>query len=299
MGNVFKRGQELSRADGLSLFLKNKDKSPTNAAEVFYDVYDFTTGVEVLLPPSNRLPLNPAVGEYYASFIIPLDANIGKYRVRWRFRQFINSPQAQVLQEFSIVQDATQVVTVPGITLSEFDLVRSLRILLRDNNPARNYHFMPPSGEESVNQFNRVFGYVWEDIELLEYLRISNDAINLIPPRTFYNTLDELMNSQRAWRAPLLTGAIVYALQAVSLNWVADEFSYSIGGVSLDLEKSAKYQGMMNDAQSRFNEQADLAKSSVKIAVGLKQSRFGMGIRSSFGPSVGRGTLTPRRFLGI
>jgi hypothetical protein len=299
VGNVFKRGQELSRSDGLSLFLKNKDKSPTNAAEVYYDIYDFTTGVEVLLPPSNRTPVNPAVGEYFASFIIPLDANIGKYRVRWNFRQFVNSPQAQVLQEFSIVQDATQVVTIPGITPSEFDLVRSLRILLRDNNPARNYHFMPPSGEESVNQYNRVFGYIWEDVELLEYLRISNDSINLIPPKTFYNTLDELMTNQRAWRAPLLTGSIVYALQAVSLNWTADEFSYSIGGVSLDLEKSAKYQSMMNDAQTRFNEQADLAKQTVRIITGIRQSRYGVGIRSSFGPSVGRGALTPRRFLGI
>jgi hypothetical protein len=299
VGNVFKRGQELSRSDGLSLFLKNKDKSPTNAAEVYYDIYDFTTGVEVLLPPSNRTPVNPAIGEYFASFIIPLDANIGKYRVRWNFRQFVNSPQAQVLQEFSIVQDATQVVTIPGITPSEFDLVRSLRILLRDNNPARNYHFMPPSGEESVNQYNRVFGYIWEDVELLEYLRISNDSINLIPPKTFYNTLDELMTNQRAWRAPLLTGSIVYALQAVSLNWTADEFSYSIGGVSLDLEKSAKYQSMMNDAQTRFNEQADLAKQTVRIITGIRQSRYGVGIRSSFGPSVGRGALTPRRFLGI
>jgi hypothetical protein len=299
MGTTFKRGQELSRAEGLNVFLKARDKSPRNAAEITYDIFDYTTGIEVLLPPSNRQPINPAIGEYYASFIIPFDANLGKYRIRWYLREFIGSQQVQILQEFAIVQDATQVVTVPGISANEFDLVRGLRVLLRDANPARNYHFMPPSGEESVNQFTRVFGYVWEDAELLEFLRVSNDSINMYPPQTFYETLDQLMTQHRNWRTLLLNGAIVYACEAASLNWIVDEFGYSIGGVSLDMEKSAKYQSMMNDAQTRFQEFVTQAKETVKIIRGLKQSRYGVGIRSSFGPNVGRGTLTPRRFLGI
>ena len=77
---TFLRGQELSRSNGLNIFLKSKDGTPSNAAEIFYNIYDFTTGVEVLLPDANRTPLNAGVGEYYASFIIPFDANIGKYR---------------------------------------------------------------------------------------------------------------------------------------------------------------------------------------------------------------------------
>lgn len=289
----------MSRADGLNVFLKSQDNSPKNAAEISYSIYDFTTSIEVLLPPSNRSPINPGIGEYYASFIVPLDANIGKYRIRWKFREYVGSPEVQILQEFAVVQDATQVITVPGISPSEFDLVRGLRVLLRDNNPARNYHFVPPSGEESVNRFTRVFGYVWEDEELLEFLRVSNDAINSYPPQTFYETLDQLMTQHRNWRSLLLNGAIIYACQAVSLNWIVDEFGYSIGGVSLDMEKSAKYQSMMNDASARFQEYVTAAKETVKIVRGLKQSRYGMGIRSSFGPSAGRGTLTPRRFLGI
>jgi hypothetical protein len=299
MATTFKRGQELSRAEGLNIFLKSRDQTPKNAAEITYNIYDFTTGVEVLLPPADRVPVNPAIGEYYASFIVPLDANLGKYRIRWFFREYVGSPQAQVLQEFAVVQDATQIVTIPGISPSEYDLVRGMRILLRDNNPARNYHFVPPSGEESVNQFTRVFGYIWEDCELLEYLRMANDTINMYPPQTFYLTLDQLMTQHRNWRTLLLTGASVYAIQAIAMNWVADEFAYSIGGVSLDIEKSAKYQSLMNDAQSRFTESVTAAKETIKIIRGLKQSRYGMGIRSSFGPNVGRGALTPRRFLGI
>jgi hypothetical protein len=56
---------------------------------------------------------------------------------------------------------------------------------------------------------------------------------------------------------------------------------------------------MADSAQSRFETMVEAAKETVKIMRGLKQSRFGIGIRSSFGPSVGRGALTPRRFLGI
>ena len=299
MAVTFRRGQELGRANGLNIFLKSKDGSPTNAAQITYNLYDFTTGTEVILPPANRNPCNPATGEYFANFIVPIDANIGNYRIRWYFRQFVNSPQAQTVQEFSIVDNATQVVTIPGITPIEYDLVRGLRIMLRDNNPARNYHFVPPSGAESVNEFTRVFGYVWEDCELLEFLKVSNDSINMYAPQTFYATLDQLISEHRDWRTLLFTGAMVHALNGVSLNWILDEFGYTIGGVSLDLEKSSKYQGMANDAQARFQEFVVAAKETVKIIRGLRQSRFGVGIRSSFGPSVGRGALTPRRFLGI
>jgi hypothetical protein len=299
MAVTFRRGQELGRANGLNIFLKSKDGSPTNAAAITYNLYDFTTGVEVLLPPADRPPKNPATGEYFAHFVIPLDANIGSYRIRWYFRQYVNSPQVQTVQEFSVVDNATQVLTLPGITPIEYDLIRGLRIMLRDNNPARNYHFVPPAGAESVNEFTRVFGYIWEDAELLEFLRVSNDSINMYPPQTFYQTLDQLISEHRDWRTLLFTGAMVHAINAVSLNWILDEFGYTIGGVSLDLEKSSKYQGMANDAQARFQEFVTNAKETVKIIRGLRQSRFGVGIRSSFGPSVGRGALTPRRFLGI
>lgn len=297
--SVFRRGQELSRANGLTIHLKSKDGTPRNAAEISYSIYDFTTGVEVLLPPGGRVPSNASVGEYFASFVVPIDANIGRYRIRWSMREYLNSPLAQAVMEFTIVADTTQVVTVPGITPTELDLVRSFRIMLRDNNPARNYHFVPPSGEESVNSMNRVFGFIWEDLELLEFLRFSNDSINMYPPATNYATLDQLIATRRSWRTLLITGAMVHAINALALNWVHEEFGYSIGGVSLDLEKSSKYQSMAGDANERFKEFVVQAKETVKIMAGLRQSRYGVGIRSSFGPSAGRGALTPRRFLGI
>lgn len=300
MSVVFRRGQELSRANGLSIYLKSKDGTPRNAAEITYSVYDFTAGVEVPIPAlSNQVPLNAGIGEYYAAFVIPVDANVGEYRIRWSMREYVSSPSAQVVQKFAIVADPVQTVSLPGASANELDLIRSLRILLRDNNPARNYRFAPPAGEESVNGQTRVFGYVWEDYELLEFLRTSLDSVNMYPPQTFFSTLDELITNQRSWRTLLLTGAMHDALVAVAANWVLEEFGYSIGGVSLDLEKSSKYQSLASDAQSRFQEFVTNAKETVKVIRGLKQSRYGIGIRSSFGPSVGRGALTPRRFIGL
>jgi hypothetical protein len=301
-GNLFKRCQELGRSNGLNIFLKSRDGSPRNAARITYNIYDYTTGSEVLLPPSDRIPVNPSIGEYYANFTIPIDANIGSYRIKWKAQEFTNSPVANIVQEFSVIADATSTVNLPKASYNEIELVKSLRVLLRDNNPARNYHFQPPTGEESINQFNRVFGFIWEDAELLEYLKVSLDITNMYPPRTFYATIDQLIQQNAGWRSLILTGAMVYALQALSINWTAEEFGYSIGGVSLDLEKSSKYQSMADSLDTRFKDMlsADTgAKATVKIIRGIQQSRYGIGIRSSFGPSVGRGALTPRRFVGL
>lgn len=296
---ALKRGQLTGKSD-LYISLRNKSGSPVQPAEIYYNLYDFTTGQEILLPPSNRAPVNTSVGEYFASFAIPVDANLGEYRIRWFTRQQISGRQVEIVQKFSIVQDPVQLVNLPGASSVENDVVRSLRVLLRDNSPARNYHFQPPSGEESVNQFNRVFGYIWEDAELLEFLKVAADTINLAPPATNYYTIDQMMMARRAWRSLLLNGGVIYATQALAINWVSEEFGYSISGVSLDIEKSSKYQSLMNDAQARFDNSLEQAKQTVIHFLGLKQPKYGMGVRSSFGPAIGGGgTITPRKFVGL
>jgi len=178
-----------------------------------------------------------------------------------------------------------------------FVLVRSG--MLVSNSPDRNYHFRPPAHEETINQFNRVFGYIWEDEEMKEYLERSLDSISLAPPYTPFGTLDNLATRYPAWRTLLLTGAMIHAIQALRLNWIADEFSYSIGGVSLDIDKSSKYEGALSTAADQFDKQLEKAKATVNIVRGLQQPKYGVGIRSSFGPYSGRGVLSPRKFLGL
>jgi len=302
----FYRGQQLGRND-LNIYLVNAANTPVNAAEISYALYDFTTGQEVLVGIPMRIPANPSVGEYFASIIVPLDANLGEYRVRWTFREIIGGAQQQVVQEFSVTDKAglstssASMITGGAInaTAIEYDLMGRLRILLRDNNPDRNYHFRPPSHEETVQQFSRVFGYIWEDVELQEYLARSLDLISSAPPRTPFQTVDQMVMFRPEWRTLLLTGAMMFAIQALRLNWIVDEFNYSIGGVSLDLEKSSKYEGAFSSLSDQFDKQLENTKATVNIIKGLQQPRFGMGLRSAFGPYVGRGVLSPQKFIGF
>ena len=297
MGTAFYKGQQLGRGD-LTIFFTNASGTPSNAAEISYALFDFTTGQEVLVGPSKRRPSNASMGEYFASVVIPLDANMGGYRIRWTFRELLGGPIQQVVQEFEVIDKvtSTQVTTYSSY---EAELIHRLRILLRDNNPDRNYHFRPPTHEETINQFNRVFGYIWEDEELKEYLERSLNTIELSPPLTPMGSVDNLCQRWSSWKTLLLVGAMIHALQALRINWVADEFDYSIGGVSLTIDKSSKYEGAISTSVDQFDKQLEKAKATVNIVRGLQQPRYGVGIRSAFGPYTGAGVLSPRKFVGL
>ena len=80
-------------------------------------------------------------------------------------------------------------------------------------------------------------------------------------------------------------------------NGILAHNSYSIGGVSLDIEKSSKYESLKQNAEGQFEKATETKMMTVKFIRGLRQPKYGVGIRSSFGPSVGRGVLSPRNFL--
>jgi hypothetical protein len=292
------KGQQLGRHD-LNIYISNVNDTPTSAAEISYALYDFTTGSEVLVGPPTRVPANPAVGEYFASLIIPLDANIGEYRIRWTFREYVGAPIDSVLMGFSVVDRVVPNDMAPTMSSGEMDMARRLRILLRDNNPDRNYHFRPPTNEETISQYSRVFGFIWEDYELQEYLERSLNQIISAPPQTPFASVDSMLAMKPQWSTLLLSGAMYWALFALRTNWIADEFDYTIGGVSLNLDKSSKYEAAQASASETFTTQLTNAKATVNILKGVQQPRFGTGIRSAFGPFAGRGVLSPRKFVGF
>jgi hypothetical protein len=129
---AFTPGQILGRED-LNIILTNSDGQRQNAYEISYAIFDNTTGTELLIGSANRVPENPEVGEYYASFRIPEFAPYGDYVVRWTFKQFAGGPDHQVAQEFGVVPTGTQIDTVTRYTAKELSLIHSLRIMLRDN----------------------------------------------------------------------------------------------------------------------------------------------------------------------
>lgn len=337
----------------------------------------------------------------------------------------------------------------------------------------RNYHFRPPEAEANIGAYNRVFGQIWRDEELAEFLEQGLDWWNMFPPATEdLKTIDMLVRDKPAWRTAILWQAIVGACFALEANWVADEFSlvgetkvrvwargglrfdlpiadlyemllegadsslfpadrarlrrayregslmalsadpetatlvyrpitnvmrhttphkelvrvvlndkrqvtctvdhslfmmsdvtgkfslapiagseirpgfhlvtldnnrvqgvevmavetlppahftydlsvpgpqnfmlsngvlahnsYSIGGISLDLEKSSKYESLRSGAEQQFDKATEAKARTVRFLRGLSQPRFGTGVRSAFGPAVGRGVLSPRNFV--
>jgi hypothetical protein len=298
MSVVFTQGQVLGRGD-LDIYLSNSSGNPTNAFSISYALYyvDPLTTAEVLIGGAARTPVNPSVGEFYASLQVPSSSAPGDYRIRWLFRETATSSEEGAVQEFGIVSNAVETTTDTYSTCVT-DLIRKMRFLTRDNNPDRNYRFMPPEGEGTIGCFNQVFGYIWTDEEFYEYLEMALWKWNMQPPMTEeLRTIDMICRDRPSWKAALLWGALVNAAQALTYNWVANEFDYSIGGISLNVEKSSKYQSLKENAESQWDKLTEAKSRTTHFMRGLAQPRFGRGVRSAFGPYVGRGVLSPRGFV--
>lgn len=218
MSVAFKPGQVLTEND-LKITIRNSVGTPVDPVYIRYSLFDNTTGIEVLIGPSDRIPATSGTGQYYVDATIPLDSNVGDWLVRWNFRELSTSPLVEVVQEFNVVKESS-VVNITGSDFADA-MLRRLRILLRDNNPDRNYRFRPPNNERFLQAQAQVFNYIWEDEELYEYLLMAVDDFNAAPPVTGITV--ETMPPR--WRTAILLRAGAFACFAVAMNWIADEFS--------------------------------------------------------------------------
>jgi len=221
MAVAFLRGSTTGPND---LLITVRDSSSTliDPYSLTYAVFDYTTGVEVLIGSPVNTPLQLSTGNYYADVVIAADANIGMWRIRWTIQETAVSPVYQSVQEFQVV-GSNVVTSVTGD--ANFDaLIHSLRVILRDNQPDRNYRFRPPSSEKFIQGQTQVFGFIWEDEELVEYIYMAIDDFNSRPPTTAINT-SNLWGTERRWRTTVILRAAAFACFAIAMNWVADEFS--------------------------------------------------------------------------
>lgn len=132
MAVAFLPGTVLGQGD-LDIYLTNAAGNAANTFSITYAIYYVDPGPpenEVLIGSPNRVPLNPNVGEYYASLQVPQNATPGNYRVRWNFQQFAGSPLQQVVQEWAVVSPGT--TTAPTYSPCVTSMIGKLRMLLRD-----------------------------------------------------------------------------------------------------------------------------------------------------------------------
>ena len=293
MSVAFRRGSTTG-ANDLTITVRDNLGNLMDPYRVEYAVYDFTTGLEVLMGSPVNGPVRISLGNYYAPVMIPADSNIGSWRVRWTIQETALDPVYQSVEEFAVVGDSM----IPSFTgnVNTDELIQSLRIVLRDNNPDRNLRFAPPASEKFIQGLTQVFGFLWEDEELYEYLLLAVDDFNGRPPTTGID-LNDIMTSATRWRSTILTRAAFWACQAMALNWIANEFSYSISGVSLDIEKSSKYQSMQESLDATFDKMVEQNKLSIKIIKGLRQQRYGTGIQSALGPLSRPGVQSRRNMI--
>lgn len=140
--------------------------------------------------------------------------------------------------------------------------------------------FSSPSSEQAIGGFTKTRGYRWGDFQLYSHLMQACNYLNLIPPDTDFS----LDNFPVVWQPLLLMQAMSYALWDLAILWINEEFSYSLNGISLDIQRSDKYQSAASSIQDQVNQQTELAKKRLHITKGLAQSKYTFARSAALGP---------------
>ncbi len=291
-GVVYYPGQSLTSKD-LYIIIRNHLGHYIDPFQITYGIFQRISGFDVLISPPELTPIRTDVGQYYAQWAVPGDALAGDYYIKWSFSETPMNEPSTAIQEFAVV-DANVIVT-NAFSDNSSKLIRKLRFILRDNNPDRNYHFMPPAQEETIQGFTTKFGYVWEDEELYEYLDVAVSDINNMPPLEGWS-VDTMPTRMYAM---LLNNAAAIALRALAINWSHEEFTADISGVGLNLEKSSKYLAAKENFESAYARQIEEYKTyGVRFILGIRQARYGMGVTSALGPFSRVGVQSRRNYIG-
>ncbi len=248
-----------------------------------------TEGLTLVGQP-NCVPARASQGAYYVPITIPTTWK-GIFRLVWYLQQYPTNPVDQVYEDFVVqsVDPLDPAFEAPsmliGKTLSVAsaqtspDLyakaIRYVRKLLRDDNPDRNYHFRPPTPGRVVAGYTTRVGYIWTDEDILINLDISIGKLNTWNPMNLTGwTLDSIPMD---WGKCAAIGGASLCLLGESARWTADEFSYSLNGVSLDINKSGMYQTLGTTYDQQFTTWAPLLTANRPFSAGLRQQRWLLG----------------------
>ena len=244
-----------------------------------------------LVSPPQQTPVKVSVGTYYASFTIPTTWK-GVYKIVWTLQVFpTNCPTSTVHMDFIVqtIDPADPAFEAPSMIIGKqlgiadartspamfAQAIRVVRELLSDTNPDRNYHFRPPTPGRVVANYTTRVGFIWLDTTILVNLALSISMLNLYNPMNYYNW--NLNTIPYDWGNIAALEAASLCLSGESARWAAEEFGYSLNGVSLDLNKSALYQSLASTYQQQFNTLAPLVTANRPFSAGLRQQRWLLG----------------------
>jgi len=220
-------------------------------------------------------------GIYYVAGSIPTIWE-GRYDLIWYLKQFPNSNQEQIVEEFEVVRvdparssfEAPSVLftSQPGLNPILANLIMTVRELLSDENPDRNYHFRPPTSGSVVAGFNDRVGFIWTDKTIIRMLRLATAKLNTWNPMAQTNYTPETAPAD--WGQCICVGAAAMCLGKEAARWSAEGMSYSLNGVSLDLNKASEYQSLGQEYEQEFQTWAPLITANRPASVGLRQQRW-------------------------
>jgi hypothetical protein len=244
-----------------------------------------------LVGPPQQVPTRSSQGAYYVPIFIPTTWR-GVYRLVWNIQMFPTNPIDTVLEVFVVqgIDPANPGFEAPSVIIATPSSISSIgaatpamiakavmyvRELLSDTNPDRNYHFRPPTPGRVVAGYNTRVGYIWLDASILMMLDMSISMLNVYNPMNLYNwTLD---NIPVDWGRIAALGAAGLCLKMEGNRWAADQFSYSLNGVTLDVNKSDLYGGLGETYMQQFNTMAPLVTANRPFSAGLRQQRWLLG----------------------
>lgn len=219
-------------------------------------------------------------GTYYAPYTVPFDAPFGAYTLTWKIA-LVNG-DVHFVDQLLYIEDikafesegASAIVVLDGIKVTQrvMKLIKSLRVSLRDNQPDRNYHALPPRSSREVQSYSNRVGFIWTDEELLTYLLLALQDLNSNNPKT--SRTFQLIDFPDYWLGVLVDIACVRAIQALAINWVQDEFGYSISGLSLDLNKADKFNALRSAIEGTLKDKKDNATAIRPLARGTSPARW-------------------------
>jgi hypothetical protein len=238
-----------------------------------------------------QVPTRVSQGAYYVPITIPTTWK-GVYRLVWNIQMYPDCPLDTVVEVFVVqgidpanpgFEAPSVIIAVPesivnsGMTTpAQFaKAVMYVREHLSDTNPDRNYHFRPPTPSRVVAGYNTRVGYIWLDASILMHLDTAISMLNWYNPMNITSyTLDTIPLD---WGRIAAIGAAGFCLKMEANRWGADQFNYSLNGVSLDINKADLYNGLGESYLTQFNTMAPLLTANRPMSVGLRQQRWLLG----------------------
>lgn len=124
------------------------------------------------------------------------------------------------------------------------DLKRDLRIKLKDTHP-----------DETKRKYT--------DTELTSYIENAIWDINGTPPIFTYFTIESWSTNVPEWQGLIIQGSMIFALISQGIFEIGKEFGYSDNGISINIDRSGKYQSMANMLMTQYMRQKDLIKKAL------------------------------------